>query len=100
MGKISDADFDDMRRRLRARAMMVMRQLDVDAGGYREIIERDLAGKLAAAGAGPDRVGTPPAEPRVVRDADARPSRRSCPSCETSNDVDARFCKQCGSQLL
>ena len=49
MGKLSDADFQEMSGRLRARAARLMRQLDAGAG-YREQIERDLAKRLANGG--------------------------------------------------
>ncbi len=42
MGKVSDADFAEMRDRLRARAVRLMTQLD-GAAMYRAQIERDLA---------------------------------------------------------
>src|SRR5213079_2509407 len=47
MGKLSDADWQEMSGRLRARAAGLMKQLDAGAG-YREQIERDLAKRLAA----------------------------------------------------
>lgn len=31
--------------------------------------------------------------------AAAKPSRRTCPSCDASNEVDAKFCKSCGKTL-
>jgi len=64
MGKVSDVDFHDMVKRLRARAMTLI-----------EEIERE------------------PARPRPEPEAGA------CWSCGTKNDADARFCKQCGSEL-
>lgn len=75
MGKVSNADFAEMRDRLRARAVRLMSQLE---GGtvYREQIERDL---LAL--------------------ADATPAVPRCKKCGTANDVDARFCKACGMVL-
>ncbi len=82
MDKVSEADFVEMRDRLRQRALRLMRQLE---GGvvYQQMIERDLA----------MRVGELP-------DADTAASRTDgCPSCGTSNDPDARFCKSCGSHL-
>lgn len=39
-----------------------------------------------------ERAPAPPPEPAAV----AQPS---CPACQTENDADARFCKQCGAQL-
>jgi hypothetical protein len=73
MGKISESDFVEMSGRLRARAARLIRQLDAD-GTYREQIEREIA----------QRIG---------------PAVNSCPSCKAGNDLDARFCKQCGSAL-
>jgi hypothetical protein len=72
MGKIGDADFQDLSSRLRARALLIMEELD---------------------GA--------PARPRDV-DRSARPraaQRRACTACGTPYDEDARFCKQCGKAV-
>ena len=81
MGKVSDEDFQEMVTRLRARAVGFMRQLDSDPTGYREEVERELAARLAAAAASAAGVS------------------RTCASCDTANDADARFCKQCGASL-
>ena len=75
MGKLSQQDFDEMARRLRARAMSIMKRLD-DGDSYREAIEQELA----------SRVG------KRLEDAGR------C-ACGTRNDVDARFCKACGARL-
>ena len=53
MGKVSDADFDEMASRLRARAIALMKQLDEAGGGYRQIIEYELRARLGRAGAKP-----------------------------------------------
>jgi len=79
MGKLSDEDFREMSGRLRLRAAGLMRQLDAGAG-YRAQVEKDLSS--AWAGAAP--------EP-------AAPATRSCTSCSTQNDPDAKFCKACGA---
>ena len=52
MGKLSEADLQEMSGRLRARAAGLMRQLDAGAG-YRDQIERDLAKRLASRRRGP-----------------------------------------------
>ncbi len=80
MGKISEDDFREMSTRLRARATRLMKQLDA-GGGYRAQIERDLAKRMGDAGEKAERVA------------------RTCSSCATQNDPDARFCKNCGTQL-
>jgi len=82
MGKMSDADFNEMSVRLRARAGRLIKQLDAGTG-YRSKIESDVLKRLGTAGEGK---------------ASAH-AERSCPKCSTSNDTDARFCKNCGERL-
>jgi hypothetical protein len=88
MGKIAEGDFDIMRDPLRARALRLITQLD-GAAVYRELIERDVAARLAA-------------EPEALG-ASAAPAARArgpaCAECRTTNDPDARFCKGCGRPL-
>jgi hypothetical protein len=86
MGKVSAKDFDEMAGRLRARAMALMKQLDAGGSGYRETIERELSARL--------KQGRP--APTV---APAEPLPRECNACQTVNDLDAAFCKRCGTAL-
>ena len=88
MGKVSDQDFLEMGGRLRARAIALMKQLDVDTPGYREQIERELAERLdiTLPGSAAPVEGVPEARSRCVK-------------CNASNESDARFCKNCGSAL-
>jgi hypothetical protein len=81
MGKLSDADWQDMSTRLRARAARLMRQLDA-ASGFRDQIERDLAKRIGDAG-----------------DKTTASAERVCAACSTTNDEDARFCKECGQAV-
>jgi hypothetical protein len=69
-GKVSEADFKDMDSRLRTRALALMQDL-----------ERAARAPVSDA-----------------RDARAQ-ARRGCASCGAQNDVDARFCKNCGAKL-
>ncbi len=85
MGKVSETDFEEMGRRLRARAIRLMKQLDVEAVDFLAVIERELE----------ERLGSSP-EPAPAAGA-AR--ERTCGGCGTSNDGDARFCKECGATL-
>jgi len=80
MGKVEDADYTEMRGRLRARAVRLIQQLEGHAM-YRERIERDLRERAASAG-----------------DIDPTPSP-TCAQCRTINETDARFCKMCGQAL-
>jgi hypothetical protein len=74
MGKMSEADFQEMSSRLRTRAARLIRQLDAGER-YREQIERDLAARLTVPGA------------------------HACAACATRNEADAKFCKACGVRL-
>ena len=85
MGKVSDADFEEMGRRLRARAIRLMKQLDVEAVDFLAVIERELA----------QRLGRQPEPAEAV----AGVAGRTCGGCGTANDGDARFCKTCGATL-
>ena len=94
MGKISDADFQEVAGRLRARAAGLLRQLDADSTGYRALIERELS----------TRVGRVPAAPagaaaETAAAAPAPPAAGTCADCGTANDADARFCKACGARM-
>jgi hypothetical protein len=84
MGKVAQADFDEMQGKLRARAFGLMRQLDA-GGGYREQIAEEVKKRLGAQGAQPAPV------------AEIEPGM--CAACDTQNDSDAKFCKNCGHRL-
>jgi hypothetical protein len=88
MGKVAEADFNEMAARLRARAIALMKQLDAGTS-YRDMIERDLAARVGSDSKFPV-TGTAPA-------ADDRPAA-TC-TCGTTNDADARFCKSCGAKI-
>jgi hypothetical protein len=100
MGKVSEKDFAEMSARLRVRAGRIIRQLD--AGSlYREQIEKEVEQRVAAANA-----GSAPRNPAYAAEKTPSPAGRAtagpvavCPSCNTQNDPDARFCKSCGARL-
>lgn len=116
MGKISEKDFAEMSGRLRSRAAGLIRQLDAGSV-YRQEIEREVARRLAKAGSAPRNPSVAPASTPVgtrveqsetvagatgtalAVDPDAAHIDATCPSCRTSNDPDARFCKGCGVRL-
>jgi hypothetical protein len=111
MGKVSPHDFDEMAARLRGRAMMLIKQSDEGGAGYRELIERELSGRLAARArttVAPPAVEVPAVLPSDVADPAPRVSGvvrvdahggRVCTECGTGNDGDAAFCKRCGTRL-
>jgi hypothetical protein len=103
MGKVSARDFDEMSGRLRSRAMSLIKELDQGEAGYRALIERELAARLAprkasAREANATDAAVAPAEAEPAVDLVVRASR-SCAGCSTENDPDAAFCKRCGKQL-
>jgi hypothetical protein len=115
MRKISDADYQEIVPRLRTRAVGLIRQLE-GGGGYRELIERDLAAllpSLAQARSTPtaDALGEreiPPQHSVIPANAGIQPATSpdpgpvlpgTCPDCSTLNDKDARFCKSCGIRI-
>ena len=95
MDKISPQDYEDMVARLRARAIRLIRQLDAGESGYRELIERELAIRLG-------RAATSKKEAPVedVRIESVESVKGGCATCGTTNEMDARFCKQCGAKLI
>ncbi len=50
MGKVSEADWQEMTGRLRARAVRLIRQLDSGSAVYRDLIEKELSAREASAG--------------------------------------------------
>jgi hypothetical protein len=82
MKKISEDDYREMSARLRARATRIIHQLDAGSG-YRTKIEADLAKRLEKS------------DPETK----ARAQGRTCAGCQTVNDVDAKFCKNCGQKI-
>ena len=83
MGKLSEADWQEMSARLRARAASLIRRLDA-SGDYRSQIEAEVAKRLASRG---------------EKEREASAERMICAKCSTQNDPDARFCKSCGAKL-
>jgi hypothetical protein len=95
MRKIAEPDYRDMVERYRTRAMRLISELDAGSD-YRALIERELKMRLEL---------PLPAESATAATATAAPAPAaaattpSCPSCQTTNDNDAQFCKKCGSKL-
>ena len=113
MGRLSDEDWKEMSGRLRSRVARLMRQLDAGAG-YRDQIEKDLAKRIEGdarlkpsryeQGDGDTRTSEGQRSAKASAEQDDERSakalaERTCVSCETINDVDARFCKGCGQPL-
>ena len=107
MGKVSDKDFNEMSARLRSRAAGLMRQLDAGAG-YREQIEKEIEKRIGKsepargqAIAGSKTIaGSKDQDPAYHGGSTTQdPPYSVCAQCQTPNDLDARFCKSCGSKI-
>ena len=108
MSKVSDEDFREMGQRLRAHALTLMQQLDVEMPGYRAVIEKELAQRLGVDLATMASItmtmttlarAMPRPRPAATR-ATGGPraaAAKACGTCGTDNDPDAKFCKGCGS---
>ena len=82
MGKLSESDWQEMSTRLRARAAGLIRRLDAGSN-YRAQIESEVAKRLESRGAAAGIAERP----------------HVCAKCSTTNEADARFCKNCGEKL-
>jgi hypothetical protein len=98
MRKISEADYGEIVPRLRTRAVGLIRQLE-GGGGYRELIERDLAALVSSPATAPAPLATAATSGSGARPSPAVAAVGTCPDCSTANDKDARFCKACGTRL-
>jgi hypothetical protein len=102
MGKVAPKDFDEMAGRLRARAVMLMKQLDEGGSAYRELIERELKTRMKS---GRARSGSADLQVSPIESGDPQAGLQANTTaatgciCGTLNDPDAAFCKRCGAKL-
>lgn len=84
VGKIDDTDFKSLDAEYRSRAKEVIREMDAKLDPYREKAEALVRTHL---------------EKRAASRATDDDAPAGCPSCDTTNDADATFCKKCGTKL-
>jgi hypothetical protein len=98
IGKLTEADYREMRLTLRAEAVELLRAeraaLEEAAGAKRAALEEAAGAKRAAL---EEAAGAERAALEEAAGADGAP--RSCPGCEAETRADARFCSQCGAPL-
>jgi hypothetical protein len=109
LGKLDDADYEAFVARYREEAKSVMREMDARIAPMRERAERmareyvERQEKSALDPEPPRRSETPAVkgEERTRRSeaAAAKGERVACPACSKSNEVDAAFCKSCGTAM-
>jgi len=90
MRKIAERDYREMVERYRNRAMRLISELEA-GGDFRGLIEKELKLRLDL----PDAAAAPAASTTPA----GAPARPICPSCKTSNEPDAKFCKSCAAKL-
>jgi hypothetical protein len=104
LGKIDDADYREVVAKYRDEAKSVMREMDGEVAPMIQEAERLATEYLARRGARSkaddvDGVDGTAAAAEVKKEPPARENRQTCPSCDTSNEADATFCKQCGASM-
>ena len=96
-GKLSNEDYLDLNDQYRKRAREVLRQLDGLLGPHRTRAQQLLASATnGQGGAAPAASEPAPVDPQPVA---ATSAVQSCVSCGLANDMDAVFCKKCGTRL-
>jgi ribosomal protein L40E len=112
IGRIDDADYDDLAAKYRQEAKALMREMDQNAAPGLAEAERVAREYLAKRG-----LGMPPnpakgdtrksrtsftteaAEPSEIAATSSDRLRVACARCGTSNEADATFCKKCGAAV-
>jgi hypothetical protein len=97
IGKIDDADYEEIATKYREEAKPVMREMDHNAAPAHAEAERLAREYLAAQGLGPRTASASAA--KAAPSAAGENERVTCAGCSTSNEPDAAFCKKCGSAL-
>jgi len=97
MRKIGEREYREMVERYRQRAMRLISELDA-GGDYRGLIEKELKLRLELPVADQSTFAAPTAKATAAA-APAAGARMPCPTCDTQNDPDAKFCKSCGGKI-
>ncbi len=113
LGKLEDDDYEQLSHTYRGELKETLARIDASLEPHRPKAEDAARAYLAKTGlaeelyrglqARDEAPGAPDAEesepaPVIAKKAAATP-RVACPTCETSNEVDASFCKKCGASL-
>lgn len=118
MGKLSAADYEAVKERYQLQAVEVMRALEGDGDLHPDLAAElrklesgksegpegeESRAKAAASGeAATEDAGAHAGEGSGAPEPASTPAAvvdRVCAACDTRNDVDARFCKQCGAAM-
>lgn len=107
IGKIDDADYQALEAKYRSDAKEIFRELDVEVEPYRARAEAlakkhlskvGLADETSGRGGKSEVTNEAPADD-VGGESDELAAKNVCKKCSTPNDLDAAFCKKCGTSL-
>ncbi len=98
IGKIDDADYEEIASQYREQAKAVMREMDLNVAPALAEAERLARDYLAEKGLGPPNAA-PLRKNAAAAAIEPVRERVACPSCATSNEPDAAFCKKCGAAM-
>jgi hypothetical protein len=107
VGKISEQDFHEFSTRYRAEAKRLIRDLDEDLAEARKQVEHDLERRLrkreqsSDASASAHETSAEQSAESAATDPRGSGSKalRECTACRVQNELDARFCKACGTAM-
>jgi hypothetical protein len=98
MRKIAERDYREMIERYRNRAMRLISELEA-GGDFRGLIEKELKLRLELPATDVPPGAVPAKTTTAAAPTPAYEARATCPSCKTSNEPDAKFCKSCAAKL-
>lgn len=102
LGKLEDEDYEQIAATYRAELKTVMKRIDEALAPHRakaEELARSHLRKVGLIAMG--YRGHVPPEPEATASTSekTKPMRVTCPSCNASNEPDAKFCKACATKL-
>jgi ribosomal protein L40E len=103
VGKISEDDYREFSQRYRAEARRLIARVDESLADAQKLAEQLASERIREAGIERE-TRTEDSESSATdstdsTDSTADSSELVCSACQTKNDPDARFCKQCGKTL-
>jgi hypothetical protein len=93
LGKLDDSDYEPIAANYRGELKALMRRMDETLSPHRAKAEELLREHLLREGLASGERGSTSAPVE-------KPTRLVCPSCDASNELDAKFCKECAARLL
>jgi hypothetical protein len=96
LGKLDDDDYEPIAANYRTELKTLMKRIDETIAPHRVKAEDLLREHLLREGLA-DRGYR--GETAASATKSEKPDRRVCPSCHASNEIDAKFCKECATKL-